>query len=186
MWSGTPADGHGHHQFSGVIAREVFDAAADTVRFPRVARRRAAAVGAGEVLSAAARRPAARSTFNVGEYDPLLGESYSEIATVSRSQHRSQGQGALPQRGPRYSGVQLEASRVSDPKAPERTLFDGIDTSWARFKSLPLADSVRSALDSLALGAGERDAVARSRRSDADGRAARRATRGWRRARRAA
>ena len=89
--------------------------------------------------------------FDVGEFDQLLGESYSEIATVSRSQHRSQGQGGLPQRGPRYTAVQLEASRVSDPKAPERTLFDGIDTSWARFKSLPLADSVRSALDSLSL-----------------------------------
>ena len=34
VFSGTPADGHGHHQYSAVIAREVFDAAADSVRFP--------------------------------------------------------------------------------------------------------------------------------------------------------
>src|SRR5256885_7586367 len=33
----TPKDGHGHHQVSGLLAREVFDAAADTVRFPRTA-----------------------------------------------------------------------------------------------------------------------------------------------------
>jgi len=32
-------------------------------------------------------------TFDVGEYDPLLGESYSEIATVSRSQHRMTAEG---------------------------------------------------------------------------------------------
>jgi hypothetical protein len=148
VFTGTPADGHGQHQFSGVIAREVFDAAADTVRFPpstlgglapwtplkfyRLRR------GGGGTLS-----------FDVGQYDPLLGASYSEIATVSRSQHRSQGQGALPQRGPRYSGVQLELSRVSDPTKPEKGLFDGIDTSWVRFHSMALPDSVRSAIDSL-------------------------------------
>ena len=34
VWSGTPADGHGHHQVAGLIAREAYDAAADTVRFP--------------------------------------------------------------------------------------------------------------------------------------------------------
>jgi len=36
VFTGTPADGHGHHQYSGVIAREVFDAAADSVRCPLV------------------------------------------------------------------------------------------------------------------------------------------------------
>jgi LmbE family N-acetylglucosaminyl deacetylase len=34
VWSGTASDGHGHHQYAGVLAREVFDAAADSVRFP--------------------------------------------------------------------------------------------------------------------------------------------------------
>ena len=37
VFSGTPRDGHGHHQVSGILAREAFDAAADTVRFPRSA-----------------------------------------------------------------------------------------------------------------------------------------------------
>ena len=150
VFTGTPADGHGHHQFSGVLAREVFDAAADTVRFPparvgglrawlpsKFYRLRRGGGGVGTL------------SFNVGEYDPVLGESYSEIATVSRSQHRSQGQGALPQRGARYSGVKLEASRVSEASGADTALFDGIDTSWTRFKRLPLADSVRSAIDSL-------------------------------------
>src|SRR5690242_21373820 len=34
MFTGTPRDGHGHHQVSGLLAREAFDAAADTVRLP--------------------------------------------------------------------------------------------------------------------------------------------------------
>jgi LmbE family N-acetylglucosaminyl deacetylase len=156
VWSGTPADGHGHHQYAGVLAREVFDAAADSVRFP------AAAVHGLQPWTVAkfyrsARRfgggtaPGATLMFDVGEFDPLLGRTYSEIATESRSQHRSQGQGGLPEPGPRFDAVRLEVSRVSDPHAAERGLFDGLDTSWLRFKSLPLADSVRTALDSLAL-----------------------------------
>jgi len=150
VFTGTPADGHGHHQFSGVLAREVFDAAADSVRFPpaRVGGLRPWAPakfyrlrrGGGELGTL---------TFNVGEYNPALGESYSEIATVSRSQHRSQGQGALPQRGARYTGAKLETSRVAEGSGADTALFEGVDTSWARFKALPLADSVRSAIDSL-------------------------------------
>src|SRR5215208_5001817 len=34
MWSGTPQDGHGHHQYAGVLGRKVFDAAADSVKYP--------------------------------------------------------------------------------------------------------------------------------------------------------
>lgn len=149
VFTGTPADGHGQHQYSGVIAREVFDAAADSVRFP------ASAVGGLKPWAPAKfyrlRRNAQNATleFNVGEYSPLLGHSYSEIATVSRSQHSSQGQGALPQRGRRFSGVALEASRVSSPTSPERTLFDNLDSTWNRFSGVALPDSARSALDSL-------------------------------------
>ena len=34
VFSGTPQDGHGHHQAAGVVAREAFDAAGDPTRFP--------------------------------------------------------------------------------------------------------------------------------------------------------
>src|ERR671931_2438200 len=34
IWSGTPQDGHGHHQAAGILAREAYDASADTARFP--------------------------------------------------------------------------------------------------------------------------------------------------------
>src|ERR671922_401861 len=33
IFSGTPADGHGQHQASAMLAREAFDAAADSTRF---------------------------------------------------------------------------------------------------------------------------------------------------------
>lgn len=147
VWTGTPADGHGHHQYAGVLGREVFDAAADSVRFPP------SSVGGLKPWATAkfyrGRRQNGGLQLNVGEYDPLTGQTFAEIATISRSEHRSQGQGALPQPGPRMNGVQLEVSRVSDVNASETNLFAGLDTSWNRFRSLTLADSVRSAIDSL-------------------------------------
>jgi len=150
VWTGTSADGHGHHQFAGVTAREVYDAAADSVRFP------ASRVGglrpwATPKFYRGRYRATSTLSFNVGEYDPVAGRSYSEIASISRSQHRSQGQGELAERGARIDGVRLEASRVSDPAAPERGMFDGLDTTWNRFNAVRLPDSARTALDSLAM-----------------------------------
>jgi LmbE family N-acetylglucosaminyl deacetylase len=149
VWSGTPADGHGHHQFSGVVAREAFDAAGDTVRFPPSRLSGLDAWTPSKFYRLRRNGSGASLAFDVGEYAPLLGESYSEIATQSRSQHRSQGQGALPRIGPVYTAVKLEVSRVSDANASETGLFDGIDTTWARFKAVRLPDSARTALDSL-------------------------------------
>ena len=149
VWSGTPADGHGHHQYSGVIAREAFDAAGDTVRFPPSRLSDLDAWTPAKFYRLRRNGSGASLAFDVGEYAPLLGESYSEIATESRSQHRSQGQGALPRVGPVYTAVKLEVSRVSNVDAPETGLFDGMDTTWARFKSVRLPDSARAALDSL-------------------------------------
>jgi len=149
VWSGTPADGHGHHQFSGVVAREAFDAAGDTVRFPPSRLSGLDAWTPSKFYRLRRNGSGASLAFDVGEYAPLLGESYSEIATQSRSQHRSQGQGALPRIGPVYTAVKLEVSRVSDADASETGLFDGMDTTWSRFKSVRLVDSARTALDSL-------------------------------------
>lgn len=152
IWTGTPADGHGHHQASGILAREAFDAAADSVRFPTASTRGLPPWTPLKFYRARGYyREGATLWFNVGEYDPLLGHSYSEIATRSRSQHRSQGQGALENKGVRMDAVKLEVSRVSNVAnaTKERGFFDGIDTSWARFQALPLAAPYRAALDSL-------------------------------------
>ncbi|HVX40916.1 MAG TPA: PIG-L family deacetylase [Gemmatimonadaceae bacterium] len=151
VWSGTPADGHGQHQYAGVLARDVYAAAADSVRFPPSKLGGLPAWATPKFYQARGFRGGPTSVqFDVGEYDPLLGETYAQIATISRSQHRSQSQGGLPQFGPAIDGVLLQQSRVSDPKAPEHTMFDGLDTSWARFKNVQLANAARGALDSLA------------------------------------
>jgi LmbE family N-acetylglucosaminyl deacetylase len=130
MFSGTPRDGHGHHQVSGILAREVYDAAADTVRFP-VRTYGAAWTPLKFYRSARAARETATFSTNVGEYNENLGRSYAEIAAESRSQHKSQGFGTTPRKGTVLAYLRREATRVnaSTEANAERDVFDGIDTT---------------------------------------------------------
>lgn len=135
FFSGTPRDGHGHHQVSGLLAREAYDLAADTVRFP--------VAGYGlpwtplKFYRSARQAPAeATLTMNVGEYDALLGRSYYEIAAESRSQHKSQGFGVLQRKGVVMDAITREAARVGpDSARSERSIFDGIDTTWGPIRA---------------------------------------------------
>lgn len=154
VFSGTPADGHGHHQVSGQFAREAYDAAGDTLRFPRSATAGYGPWTVQKFYRSANFRGQDRATLrmNVGRYDPVLGRSYNEIAADSRSQHRSQAMGSLQLKGVRYDQVIREASRApgapGDPRA-EAGLLDGIDTTWARFAPLFSSPRRRAQFDSL-------------------------------------
>ena len=86
--------------------------------FLRRTRRRAA--GPGSAQEAPARR-------KPGQFNPILGYSYEEIAVLSRSMHHSQGTGAMRRPGAgRATPFELVEG---DPASND--LFDGIDTSWA-------------------------------------------------------
>src|SRR3954465_6154486 len=128
-FSGTPRDGHGHHQISAIIARDVYEKAADTVRFP-VAR-----FGRPwtplKLYRLARFSPQDRTlAINVGEYNPFLGLSYQEIAADSRSQHKSQGEGTLRRKGVVWDYLMREDSRVPAPPAKdEKSIFAGLDTT---------------------------------------------------------
>lgn len=146
IFSGTPADGHGHHQVSALLAREAFDLAGDTVRFP-AAKYGQPWVPAKFYRNARFGRGPRTMLFNVGEYDPVLGRSYAEIAGESRSQHRSQGQGTPQPKGVSITGVTRIASRVNEstPATSEQSLFDGVDTTFARLVAAA-PDSVQPTL----------------------------------------
>lgn len=150
VFSGTPRDGHGHHQVSGMLAREVFDAAADTVRFPR-----GATLGLGPWAPVKFYRAArfspeqATVAFNVGERSALRGQTYAEIASESRSQHLSQGFGVLQRRGTSMDYLTLEASRGVQSAARETSPLAGVVTGWSRFPRASLTAEARAALDSV-------------------------------------
>ena len=159
VFSGTPRDGHGHHQVSGILAREAYDAAGDGARFPASATKGLAPWTPLKFYRTTSYWQGAGATFhyNAGEYSPLLGRSYAEIAGESRSEHLSQGQGTLQRKGFIAGSVRREDSRAPAPKDPtkERSIFDGIDTTYRRLRGevsaaqRPRADSLATLLASL-------------------------------------
>ncbi|MFT6322927.1 MAG: LmbE family N-acetylglucosaminyl deacetylase [Halieaceae bacterium] len=106
--------GHGHHTVSAMIAAEAFEAAADETQFLETVKE--FGVWKTEKLywnesswwnKDIADHKEEYVTLNIGAYDPLLGVSYSEIASVSRSQHQSQGFGMSIQRGDKVEYLRL-------------------------------------------------------------------------------
>ncbi|HLE56798.1 MAG TPA: PIG-L family deacetylase [Rhodothermia bacterium] len=128
-FSGTPRDGHGHHQVSALLAKEAYDsAAADTVRFPT---RTFGGPWTPLKFYRFARFSPEGTTIrvNVGEYNAKLGKSYAEIAAESRSQHKSQGFGTLVRKGVVWDLLRRDATRVNADTAPkdEPSIFDGLE-----------------------------------------------------------
>ena len=160
-FSGTPRDGHGHHQASAILGKEAFSVAADPSRFPeqlqwvqpwqakRLMWNTFAFTGEQEKEEAAIKDKLA---VDLGEYSPELGYSYGEIAGMSRSQHRSQGMGAAERKGSTKNYlVTIAGDRAT------KDIFEGIDTSWSRIPGGPqIAAIIEHARDSYAGLHGER------------------------------
>ncbi len=120
-FTGTPRDGHGHHQVAGMITQEAFKAAADPARFPEYGMPWQAKK---LYLNSMGNDQQAGIEINVGEFDPALGRSYNEIAAEGRSLHRTQAQGSPQDRGPRATRLQLIQKSVDVlDNAP---LFSGV------------------------------------------------------------
>ncbi|MBL0938613.1 MAG: PIG-L family deacetylase [Gemmatimonadaceae bacterium] len=151
FFSGTPLDGHGHHQVSGLLAREAYDLAADTVRFP--VQQFGLPWTPSKFYRSARQIPdSATLRVNTGEYDPLIGRSFYEVSAESRSQHKSQGFGMLQRKGVMYGYLSRETARVGPSNArSEQSIFDGVDTTWAPLRAM-IPASAQPQLDS-ALGA---------------------------------
>lgn len=131
--------GHGQHTAVGHIAAEALEAAADPGRFPEQIREGLEPWRARRLVwntfsfSPEQEQEEAKRTdrvrLEIGDYDPLLGKSYVEVAGESRSLHRSQSMGANQRKGE----AAVFFGHVSGTPA-EKDLFDGVDTSWTRVK----------------------------------------------------
>jgi LmbE family N-acetylglucosaminyl deacetylase len=156
-FQGTAADGHGHHQAAGILAKEAFRAAGDPARFPDQIKQGlspwqakslfCSAMGGmeGSRGSGPPQQDAASIVrIPVGDYDPVLGRSYREIGSEGYSKHRSQGNGmgfALPGRS--YESFRLMDSTIGN-QSQGGGFFSGIDTSLEGI--LDLADSEKAAI----------------------------------------
>ncbi len=124
-FTGSEADGHGQHQASAVIAREVFRAAGDPAAFPETAAEGLPPWAPSTLLRSNWFDAEGSFPISTGEVEPLAGKSYQQIAVASRSLHRSQGTGALQRPGPGETGAIWVAGRAG---AGGRELFAGVDT----------------------------------------------------------
>lgn len=132
-FSGTPADGHGQHQFAGYISPIAVKAAADPnqcAQSGQTWRVRKFYTGQGFAANSTA-----TLRLNTGAYDPMLGRSYFEIAMEGRSQHKSQGEGRLEFYGEQFSGLNLVES-VPPKVENEKSIFDGVRTRIADIDDL--------------------------------------------------
>jgi LmbE family N-acetylglucosaminyl deacetylase len=177
-FSGTPRDGHGQHQISAIVARDAYNLAGDTTRFP--VREYGQPWTPLKFYRLARFSPQDRTlSINVGEYNPYLGLSYQEIAADSRSQHKSQGEGTLRRKGVVWDYLMREDSRVPAPPAKEeQSIFAGLDTNTvehvvhdgrvtAPYPPLPIELEAVSDRQAVALGDSAKIALAIYNRSRA-------------------
>jgi LmbE family N-acetylglucosaminyl deacetylase len=138
---------HGHHTAATILAVEAFHAAGDASRFPGQLKyvspwkpkRILWNTWQPYLRDAKPEETAKLIAVNVGTYNPLLGKSYYEIASRSRSMHKSQGFGSVPRRGEWLDYFDLLAGEPA-----QKDLFEGIDTSWKR---VPGARKLRKILE---------------------------------------
>ncbi len=122
--------GHGHHTASAWLAKEAFHDAANPDKFPEQLKHvqtwQTKRIFWNKWRPSEEEAKGLRSV-NIGEYNTLLGKSYSEIAAESRSMHKSQGFGATGRRGTRYDYFEL-----NDGETASTDIMERIDTSWNR------------------------------------------------------
>ncbi|MDB5232840.1 MAG: hypothetical protein JWN76_3645 [Chitinophagaceae bacterium] len=131
---GDSRAGHGHHWSSALIAKEAFTAAADPNKFPEQLKNGITTWQAKRLLWNTFNFNSANNTtsedqfkMDVGDYNAMMGKGYGEIASESRSQHKSQGFGVARQRGRAIEYFQTTAGST-----PVTDLMDGVNTSWTR------------------------------------------------------
>lgn len=133
---------HGHHTSSALLSKMAFQLAGDANVFPQQADR----FGKWQPKklffntspwfynSREAFEAADKSNFlefDTGVYYPLAGKSNTEIASLSRSQHQSQGFGSTGTRGKEPEYIELIAG---DHPQNTNELFAGINTTWSRIE----------------------------------------------------
>jgi LmbE family N-acetylglucosaminyl deacetylase len=122
--------GHGHHQATGRIVLQAFDAAADAKQFPE----QLAEAGVWQVqrLFVRARGGDATQGFTIdpNEKDPVRGTTYAQQALAGLQKHATQGPWpqSVPANGGRISRYALVKQAANSPAVPAdaKTPLDGL------------------------------------------------------------
>ncbi len=164
-FSGTPRDGHGNHEASGVLTREAFRAAGDPKRFPEQIKEgllpwQAKKLYLGNPPRMFQGLNVADEDYTVkldpGEYSPLLGMSYTQFGLEGLAHQTSQGTGGIRvPPGHRYTYYKLiDSDAPRSLNAHEEDFFEGLDATLVGLASRlgteeSKADFLRPALESI-------------------------------------
>ena len=152
----TPGRTHGHHTSSAMLSIEAFDLSNDKTSYEDQLeittlwqpKRLFFNSGWWFYGSRENFEKADKSnllSIDIGTYYPSLGLSNTEIAALSRSQHKSQGFGNTGTRGQQLEYIELIKGEIPEDKT---NLFEGIDTSWNRVKGGNEIGSILSNVES--------------------------------------
>ena len=133
---------HGHHTSSAVLSELAFDLAGDKTSYPEQLKYVDVWQPQREFFNTSWWFYGSRENFEkadkatmmeveTGSYYPTSGLSNTEIASLSRSMHKSQGFGATGTRGKNTEYLELVKGDMPNDKS---NIFDGINTTWTRVK----------------------------------------------------
>ncbi len=136
----SPGSTHGHHTSSAMLSLEAFDITNDKSKYPSQLNNTSVwqaqrvffntswwFYGSQEKFDKADKSKLLN--FDIGAYYASSGLSNTEIASLSRSQHKSQGFGNTGTRGSQMEYIELIKGEMPSDKS---NIFEGIDTTWNR------------------------------------------------------
>jgi len=138
----SPGSTHGHHTSSAMLSVEAFDMVNNPNSYPQTAKELGTwqpkrlffntswwFYGSQEKFDQADKTNLVE--VQTGNYYPSLGLSNGEIASLSRSNHKTQGFGSTGSRGNQNEWLEFLKGDFSKGNS---NLFEGIDTSWSRIE----------------------------------------------------
>lgn len=146
----TPGTTHGHHTTSAILSSEAFEISGDANAFPlqlklidtwQSKRLFWNAYNWGGQYEPESDK--SHHIFPVGNYNPVLGTTYSQIAADSRTMHKSQGFGSTSQIGAGNDFIeQLNGAPF------QNNPFEGILNRWEKLDSgLSIESAIQNALE---------------------------------------
>lgn len=130
IFSGTERDGHGQHQYAGIMARRAFEVSGSDSVYAELLTEEGLEPWSPVKLYQSTRFWPDETTLELqsGRLDPRTGRSFHQIAMASRSKHRSQDMGRLQDIGPSVTKLKFLASRnpLAADDSNEEDIFSGI------------------------------------------------------------
>ncbi|MEL6810380.1 MAG: PIG-L family deacetylase [Bacteroidota bacterium] len=138
----NPGSTHGHHTASAMLSFEAFDLVGNAEKYPETAQEYGTWQPKRLFFNTSWWFYGSRENFEkadktnlmeveTGGYYPSLGLSNGEIASLSRSMHKSQGFGSSGSRGSQTEWLEY---LKGDFPTGKQDLFEGINTTWTRLE----------------------------------------------------